>query len=210
MRLKGLALVETKDPVRVAAGRELLARLLSEHPDNVLEAAGAHRILAESYLLERRLDRAESHLRAGLNIETGRHVDHETELRLAEVLIAQGNQDAFDDAWELLNRSADKRFLFNDSAWRIRVARARLLDLKGTQAEAARYAQSALELLEHGDPQLPRHPDVGLIEPDPSTIDEMEMLARSGPSYRRGAGPSDASSPPRILRKRRRPEQLLP
>jgi hypothetical protein len=62
LRLKALALVETGDPVRVAAGRELLDRLLNDHPENVLEVAGAHRILAESYVREHRLGSAECHL----------------------------------------------------------------------------------------------------------------------------------------------------
>lgn len=57
------------------------------------------------------------------------------------------------------------------------VAVARYEARSGGHAES--WAREALELARDHAPQLPRHPDVGLPEPDDATLAEMERLAAS-------------------------------
>jgi hypothetical protein len=82
-----------------------------------------------------------------------------------------------DEAGALLDQAAERKFLFNSSVWRNEVVRARLLRLRGMVKEASRHARSALALLEEAEPQLARHPDVGLITADRDTIDELRLLS---------------------------------
>jgi hypothetical protein len=183
IRVKGLALVQSGARKRVIAGRKLLVRILDQHPDNVPEVARAHRILGESYLHDGRLGDAERHLRAGLEAEKGRSFQHDTELRLAEVIVERKGAEAFGEAWQLLNQAAQKGFVFNGYPWRVEVARARLRDLEGDRPGAATHAAAALELLENNSPQLPGHDDVGRIKADAMTVAEMSRLAEeSGPA----------------------------
>jgi hypothetical protein len=178
LRIKGLALIGVNDRERVEAGRRLLRRVVDEYADDALPVAGAHYALGDSFAREGQDGEAVRHLRACLALESTGNFSHGTELRLAEVLIDSHATTSFDEAWELLNISAGKGMLFNSFIWRIEVARARLLVGEGQEARAAVYARSALRLLEHNEPQLPRHPDVGLIDADRRTVREMKRLAR--------------------------------
>jgi tetratricopeptide (TPR) repeat protein len=178
LRIKGLALIDVSDPERVEAGRQLLRRVIEEHADDALQVAGAHYALGDSFAREGRYDEAAEHLHACLALEASRSFSHRTELRLAETLIENHATESYDEACELLNVSAQQRMLFNGVAWRIEVARARLLVGEGQEARAAAHARNALALLEHNDHQLPRHPDVGQIHADPCTLREMKRLAK--------------------------------
>jgi hypothetical protein len=178
LRIQGLTLVETRDRRRVEAGRELLERVLAEYPDEVMEVAGAHFALGESFVHGRDHERAVAHLRTCLDLETGRHFRHGTELLLAETLIAVDDGSQLDEASQLLDAS-ERHAVFGSEFWRIEVARARLLARAADRTRAADHARSALELLEPDKPAFPRHPTVGLIEADKATIKEMRRLSKA-------------------------------
>jgi hypothetical protein len=178
LRIKGLTLVRTSDERRVRAGRELLHRVLDEHPSEVLEVTGALYALGDSYARSGDPAAAEQHLRACLAAEAGANVSHGTELRLAEVLVAAGAPADFDEAWELLDQGTRDGLLSSSDVWRIEVARARLLAAAGDTTGAAEYAGFALEALANDRPQFSRHPDVGLIKADRATVREMKRLAK--------------------------------
>ena len=179
LRIKSIALVESRDAARVEAGRGLLARILEEHADNALEVAGAHRILAESFVLAGRLDLAEKHLRAGLDVERDRSFGHANELRLAAILLSQDHTD-LDEAHELLEAADQSRgSMLDNDAWRIAVARARLHHRQGDHAAASQHATAALRLFSDDRPQPARHQDVGPIAADPATVAEMKQLANN-------------------------------
>jgi hypothetical protein len=60
---------------------------------------------------------------------------------------------------------------------RYAVAVARYETRSGGHAHA--WATAALEIARDQTPQLPRHPDIGLPQPDEATLAEMEALATS-------------------------------
>jgi hypothetical protein len=82
---------------------------------------------------------------------------------------------------ELLDAAGDDPSrMFNNDAWRLAVARARLHHLQGDHAAAAQRAAAALRLLRDDRPQLTRHQDAGPIAADPTTVAEMKELADNG------------------------------
>jgi uncharacterized protein HemY len=178
LRIKGLMLTHADDSARVASGRQLLQRVIDEHPEDGQEVSGAHYALGDSFAREGRRPEAEQHLRACLALEPKVHVFHNTELRLAEVLI-DGDVPSLDEAWELLNvASTPQGVLFHNIAWRVQIARARLRARQGDRRAAATHARNALAVLDHNEPQFSRHPDVGLIIPDRQIVRELKRLAR--------------------------------
>jgi tetratricopeptide (TPR) repeat protein len=177
IRLKALALLEAEERSRVLAGRQLLRRVIADYGDDDRQVASAHFALGESLARDGKLDEAESHLRACLALEATGSFSHRTELRLAELLIARGGPSALDEAWELLNMTAGSGELFNNVIWDLEVARARLLVQAGEKHAATAHAAKALGLVGK-QPQLPRHPTVGLVVPDRGTLREMTKLAK--------------------------------
>lgn len=178
LRIKGLTLSTTDKRELVQAGRRLLQRVINEHPEDGGQVCSARYNLGDSFAKEGRYAEAEEHLRACLALEPTVHVFHNTELRLAEVLIRGGETRSLEEAWELLNIACNPTgVLLHNVAWRIQIARARLSTLRGDQVAAATHARSALELLDHNRPQFSRHPDVGLIIPDRRTVRELKRLA---------------------------------
>lgn len=176
LRIQGLTLTVTHKQREVAAGRALLERVIVDFPDEVLEVAGAHYALAES-LVDQSARAAIEHLRACLALEQGQSFSHRAELRLAETLLEDAPTDAILDEVALLLDKAESQAFFHVEAWRIAVARARLYAQRGDRLRAATQAQRALALLADNTPKLPRHPDIGLIEPDRKTVEEMRKLS---------------------------------
>lgn len=177
LRIQGQTLVETRQRTRVDAGRELLHRVIEEYPHEEMEVAGAHYALGQSLFREGRYGDAIEHLLACLQLEAGANFKHRTELLLAETLVECGAKASYDEAWQLLNTSAEEA-VFGSEFWRIEVARARLLARTGDLTRASAHARNALELLENDTPTFSRHPTVGLIDADKPTIREMRRLAR--------------------------------
>lgn len=178
LRIQGLTLIETNQHQQLDAGRALLQRVITDYPDQLLEVAGAHAALADSYLREQRVSEAIAHLRVCLILESGRSFGHKAELLLAEALLAHDPTDSeLGEVATLLDQSANKAF-FHSEVWRIAVARARRCDKLGDAEGAGAHASEALALLADNTPKLPRHPSIGLIRTDAQTIDEMQQLAR--------------------------------
>ena len=176
LRIQGLTLTATTKRREVAAGRALLHRVIADFPGEELEVAGAHYALAESFL-DSNPPAAIQHLRACLALEQGRNFRHRTELWLAETLLENDpTAGTLEEITGLLNTAESEAF-FHVEAWSIAVARARLHSQHGDTVGAATHARRALELLADNAPKLPRHPDVGLINPDRKTIKEMRKLA---------------------------------
>jgi hypothetical protein len=182
LRIKGLTLTGSDDDGRVAAGRQLLQRVIDDYGDDAMSVAGAHYALADSFARDDQLGQAEQHFRECVAVQAaawarGERFSFGPELRLAEVLIARGEPPASSEAWDLLNVFAGSRPLFNSEIWRIEVARARLLEGAGDAVAAAERASAALALLAIDEPQLTRHPDVGLVDADPVTVLELRRIA---------------------------------
>ena len=79
---------------------------------------------------------------------------------------------------ESLLADARRHLSFNSTIFRWHVLRARLAAALG-DIEAQRSAAHDALAIVGVDPQLPRHPTVGLAQPAPELVAELEQLARA-------------------------------
>lgn len=108
------------------------------------------------------------------------------------------DEGRYDEADELLDRArADGDTLFR--VWRFRYAlyRSRFAARRGHWDEAAAFAYGALWQVAEDEegPLLPRHPDVGRVNTDQETVDELWRYAESGDAERYDSLVEDYRSP---------------
>jgi hypothetical protein len=97
---------------------------------------------------------------------------------LARLIVTSRQREKYGEAQELLEQAVNARHgFFYSELFQFAVLRARLAVELRDKPAAVRHAQRALELANITEPQLPRHPTVGLVEADPDTLSEMERLA---------------------------------
>jgi len=185
LRIKGLTLLESDLPWRRRAGEELLHRLLRDHGDDAWAVAGAHAHLAEYYERRGRAEDALAHYRACWQAEQDDgHISHETELKLAALLVATGEAGDSDEADRLLALKFRHGVIDSSERWQYSVTRARLAALRGQADEAAFFARVALRVLERNEPVYAKHPEVGLVETDRASVREVKRLAAAGDAER--------------------------
>lgn len=179
LRIKGLALSESPDERANTAAGELLERVIREHPDDEMQVTMAHADLARWHRRCGRHDAAARHLREVVAREEQMGtLDTGADLDLAELIVATQARPAYDEARRLLSRAADAGLLFKSQRWRWLVADARLAALTGDACRAAESARAAIDLQADREPDLPRHPDLGHIEADDRTVQELWRLAK--------------------------------
>ena len=101
---------------------------------------------------------------------------------VARILDAE-NESRYDEADELLDRArANGDAFFRADRFRYALYRARLAARRGRRDEAAAFAHGALWQVaeDEAGPQLPQHPDVGRVDADQDTVDELWRYAESG------------------------------
>jgi tetratricopeptide (TPR) repeat protein len=184
LRIKALALLDSPVPDIRAAGRGLLDRLITECAGtSPLEACFAHELLGDAYRREGKLDEAESHYRACMHLARPDRsgTSHLYDLSLAEVLLA-APESRTAEAGDLLEQV--RTFMqsrpggwFHSELFRYEVAVARLAAKTGDRQRAAASARKALELAAIDQPQLSRHPDVGVVRTNDATLGELRLLA---------------------------------
>lgn len=166
---KAAALLGSGDPVRIAAGRELLEQNLTTQGIHDYERVGILVLLAELARSDGRLDEAEGRLREALQIAgpDGSGTNGEEEIRLAEILVERGGVDRLREAKALLDRRAGDPPLFVRSRYRLFVAQAGACVALGDPRGAAAWAEAALAAADATDSGLRNHPRLGLVDPDP-------------------------------------------
>jgi hypothetical protein len=174
LRVKAATLLERRTPVATSVAIGLLTRVVTEY-DNRLEVPFSHELLGQAYRRVGDLEAAERHFRACIDTryENKSGTTHVTELSLAEVLLDQGRTT---EAGDLLALEELPRELgWNSQIFRFVVACARYEAMIG--GDPTPWAKRALDLAADRTPQLSRHPEVGLVETDDATLDEMRRLA---------------------------------
>lgn len=166
LRIKGLALLEAGDARRGRAGVALLQRLIETFPEDAVEVAGAHALLASWHERQGQVDEAVAAHRATLTAEVGTNVGHGAQLALAALIARWARHEEFDEAERLLDGVAEDptALVFRSQQYAYAGARSRLAAAWGRCDEAAAFAHGALWLAEANEPTAPRHPDVGLID----------------------------------------------
>ena len=100
------------------------------------------------------------------------------EISLAEILLDTGRPDALDEAFALLRSWMGRSGIKFDSQlfrWHLDVIRA--AQAIGDRETVKTAASAALKLADRG-PQLPRHPDLGLVHTDSATLQRLRNLVR--------------------------------
>lgn len=178
-RIKALALLDSGDPVRAAAARALLEENLATPDLFDFERVVALHQLAEIERSAGRLDEAERLLRQALSMAgpDGNGTSGEEETGLAEILLERGGQERIVEAKALLDRRSDDLPLFARSRYRLCVAQVRVSIALGKQDLAQDWALAALQVAGEKHSGLTRHPNLGLVESDVSTIEWLEAVA---------------------------------
>jgi hypothetical protein len=133
-----------------AEGRELLRRLIADHPGEVLDLGWAHALLGDACERDRLDEEAERHYRRCDELERDPNGPYSgSDLRLAELIVRTERDDLFDEADRLLDRlehAETRRLTGTGHRYRLSVARARLCARLCRDDEAAAYATAALAL----------------------------------------------------------------
>ena len=194
LRIKGLALVDAGE---LRGARDLFERVTSDHPDS-LDAAPAREHLGDVAVRTGESVEAELHFRTLL-------ADHPTlsattglaEVKLAEVLIQRGEESDRREAQDLLDAANGRSgggLAFNNGRFRWFIAQAALASQAGDLELQLQAARAALDLVGR-EPQLPRHPTVGLVDADVQILNWLRNAAGV-------LGPRDNAGPWPKTRKR--------
>lgn len=99
------------------------------------------------------------------------------EISLADLLLDTGRPADRDEASALLTAWMNRtQMKFNRELFRWHMVRIRVAEAVGDREAVRRCANTALSLAERG-PQLPRHPDVGVVQADKATLERLRELA---------------------------------
>jgi hypothetical protein len=174
LRIKGLELTRSNQKDVRRAGRDLLRRVLDEHPDDRLQVTLAHSDLADSLAKDGVYAEAATHYRAAM--EASDRVISHADLGLAEVILQAEWTDRYDEAWDALLKSEASRDPFPATRFRWNLAAARLASRQGETAGAKELAKLALRCLEETESPFARHKDLGLASADRQTIRELQRM----------------------------------
>jgi predicted Zn-dependent protease len=156
--------------------RTLLLRVTTA--DSASNAASATEALGDLARQEDRPAEAEAYYRSVLERWPSLNgTSHMVEVSLAELLIEHDQDDAHTEALQLLESRLKRSVsMFDHDLFRWHVALARVAVRRGDVETQQRAARTASTLAKRG-PQLPRHPTVGLVQADASTLTWLEQLA---------------------------------
>jgi tetratricopeptide (TPR) repeat protein len=155
LRIKGLELTGSAKKSARRAGRELLLRVLTEHPDDRLQVTMAHADLAESLAREGDLIEAANHYQHAMDGEG--NVVTLADLGLVEVILQAEWVERYDEALNLLLKSEASKDPFPATRFRWNLAAAKLASRRGESSEARELAKLALRCLEETESPFPRH-----------------------------------------------------
>lgn len=179
LRVKAATLLGLAHPTATAVAVQLLHRVVENH-DDFIEVPRSHELLGNAYLDSGDLAAAERHLRLAISSADDRRNGLSLpELTLAEVLLERGEVDAAQVVLDAV-REMPRELVWKSQLYRFAVASARFADVSGRDASS--WAREALDLAGNEEPQLPRHPTIGLVEADAGTLAEMRQLAQTGTS----------------------------
>ena len=176
LRIKGLSL---RAAGRTDGARELLERAADCGDGYFFETVSAWETLADMALVGGDRERAEQLYRRILAEQPSLSgTSGNVEMSLAEILLDTGRPDALNEAVALLKswiERAGKKFDNQLFRWHLDLIRA--AHAIRDRETVKRAASTALQLATRG-PQLPRYPDVGLVQTDNATLERLRKLAR--------------------------------
>lgn len=181
-RIKAIALIESGEPNRTAAGLRLLIEVAESPHAPDFEKVMALSMLGERALRDGRLDEAEASLREALRIagENGSGTSGLEEAWLAQVALGRGNRAGLEDARSLIERRAADPPLILSARFQICVTTAKVTLALEDLVAAASWAQAALALADAEHSGLAKHPRLGLVHLDSHTRHWLVEVANGG------------------------------
>lgn len=177
LRVKAATLLGLAHPTATVVAVQLLRRVVADY-DDFIEVPWSHELLGHAYRNSGDLAAAERHLRLAISsADERRNGLSLPELTLAEVLLEKGEVDAAQTVLDQV-RKMSRGMAWNSQLYRFAVTSARCADLLGSDGSS--WAQEALDLAGHEEPQLPRHPTIGLVDAEDGTLAEMRQMAQTG------------------------------
>ena len=146
--IQAVGLLDSGNRTARTDGRDLLRRLIADHPGEVLDLSWAHALLGDACERDGLDEEAERHYRRCDELERDPNGPYSgCDLRLAELILRTEQDELYDeadDALDRLERAEATRLTGAGHRYRHAVARARLLSRLSRDAEAASYAVAAL------------------------------------------------------------------
>jgi predicted Zn-dependent protease len=176
LRVKGLAL---RAAGHTNAARELLQHVADypQPPGSLHEAVSAWETLADLAVERGEHETAEALYRRILALPNQSGSTGTVEISLANLVLDMGRPENLDEAWALLDAWMQRDGLkFDHVLFRWHLVLIRLASAAGDRETVRHAATTALALAERG-PQLPRHPDLGLVRADKVTLERLQKLA---------------------------------
>lgn len=177
LRIKGLAL---RSAGHTAAARELLERAADcAEPEGFLhQTVAAWETLADMAVERGDRAAAEPLYRRILALPNQSGSTGTIEISLADLLLNTGRAQDRDEASALLDAWIKRdKLKFDHVLFRWHLVLIRLAEAVGDRETVLRAAKTALTLAERG-PQLPHHPNVGLVNADKATLKRLVKLAK--------------------------------
>jgi len=178
LRIKAMEILDqTDDPEAWNVAESLLRRVIVDHPD-AFDVPMAHVGLAEYHRFLSQWDDALGHYQLSIDLTSPRRSGSTgvEEVDMAEVLVKRNAPGDNTRALELLaSEHLRAQHHFNSTLFRMSVCRARAQSRLGVDPSAA--AREALRLASTTEPQLPRHPTVGMVNADQQTLEELQQYA---------------------------------
>jgi tetratricopeptide (TPR) repeat protein len=182
LRIKANYLIKSNKASSIEAGVCLYKRLINEFPLEKTEAYSAYEILGDYYKRNKDYETSELHYRACLNYykESRSGTSGIVDIKLAELIIESKQAEKYEEMFKILTdnfKETNGDLTFNDEKYRYFKALALLLfNLKKIE-EAKEYAKMALQLSNIKDPQLDKHPQVGIIQTQEGEIELLKQIA---------------------------------
>lgn len=178
LRIKATEILDqSDDPVAWDLAAHLFGRVIDDYPD-ALDVPMAHVGLARYH---RRLSQWDEALRRyqlaiDLTSPSRSGATGIEEVDMAEVLVGRNSPGDNTRALEMLaSEHLQSQRHFNSTLFRIAVCRARAQSRLGVDPSSA--AREALRLASITEPQLSRHPTLGLADSDQQTLEELQGYA---------------------------------
>jgi hypothetical protein len=178
LRIKAVEILDQSgDPEAWDVAASLLRRVIVDYP-GAFDVPMAHVGLAEHHRRLSQWEEALRHYQLSIDLTSPRRSGSTgiEEVDMAEVLVERSGPGDNTRALELLtSEHLVTHRHFNSTLFRIALCRARAQSRAGLDPSAA--AAEALRLASIAEPQLPRHPTVGLVDPDQQTLEELRRYA---------------------------------
>lgn len=186
MRIQAVYLARTDVPEFREVAEALLRRVIEGYPDKPSTKSALEQ-LADLFADSGRYAEAEQLLRRLIDLiatsPTGTSgTSGSVELKVAEVILAAGDDTRLPDAASWLDRHSARLALepFYDMHFRHHLARARIATRSSAVDDAAEHAQSALSWADRTVSPFANHPDLGFAKVSPEQRSELvAMITRT-------------------------------